>query len=77
MNLITTIIISFIIIILIHYLWNYIKDKFSYKRTKNLVDYQTKKYKEIINNMASQKEETTYINETEKKVMMDDLINLL
>ena len=46
-NLIITIIISFGIILSIQYLWNYIKDNYSTKRTKDLVNSQIEKYKKL------------------------------
>jgi len=48
MNIILSGIISFIVILLIHQLWNYLKDQFSTRKTKNLVNTQLAKYKEII-----------------------------
>lgn len=45
---IQTIIISIIIIIIIQYLFYYIRDTFTTKKTKDLVEIQTKKYKSIV-----------------------------
>ena len=49
------IIISIIIIILIHYLFNYLKDTYTTKKTKDLVKTQTDKYKTILDEMMNKK----------------------
>jgi hypothetical protein len=49
------IIISIIIIILIHYLFNYLKDTYTTKKTKDLVKTQTEKYKTILDEMMNKK----------------------
>ena len=49
------IIISIIIIILIHYLFNYLKDTYTTKKTKDLVKTQTDKYKTILDEMINKK----------------------
>jgi hypothetical protein len=36
------------IIILLHYLWDYLRDSFTKKKTKDLVNTQIEKYKKII-----------------------------
>ncbi len=51
------IIISITIIILIHYLFNYLKDTYSTKKTKDLVKTQTEKYKTILDEMMNNKNE--------------------
>lgn len=72
---------SIIVIIIFHYLWNYIKDTYSTKRTKDLVGFQTEKYKsivkEIIDNRQSSPqpsiETSDFLNQKEKQNMDDDL----
>ena len=49
------IIISIIIIVLIHYLFNYLKDTYTTKKTKDLVKIQTEKYKTILDEMMNKK----------------------
>jgi len=49
------IIMSIIIIILIHYLFNYLKDTYTTKKTKDLVKTQTEKYKTILDEMINKK----------------------
>jgi hypothetical protein len=53
--LLQNIIISIIIIILIHYLFNYLKDTYTTKKTKDLVKSQTDKYKSILDEMMNKK----------------------
>ena len=55
--LLQNIIISIIIIILIHYLFNYLKDTYTTKKTKDLVKTQTEKYKTILDEMMNKKNE--------------------
>jgi len=43
--IIKTAVISLLIIILLHYFWNYLKDTYTIKKTKDLVKIQTEKYK--------------------------------
>jgi shikimate kinase len=40
--------ISLLIIVLLHYFWNYLKDTYTTKKTKDLVKTQTEKYKAIL-----------------------------
>lgn len=54
-NIIQTIIISITIIFIIHYLFNYFKDNFTKMKTKDLVGFQSQKYKEIIDELQKTK----------------------
>jgi hypothetical protein len=49
--ILSKIIISFIIIIVGHHLWIYVKDNYSVKKTKDLVGSQIQKYKTILNDI--------------------------
>jgi hypothetical protein len=51
--ILSKIIISFIIIIVGHHLWIYVKDNYSVKKTKDLVGSQIQKYKTILNDIQS------------------------
>jgi len=53
--IIQTVIISIIIIIIFHYSWNYIKDLYSTKKTRDLVGSQTQKYKTILDEILQNK----------------------
>ena len=54
-NIIQTIIISITIIFIIHYLFNYFKDNFTTTKTKDLVGFQSQKYKEILEELQKTK----------------------
>ena len=75
--LLQNIIISIIIIILIHYLFNYLKDTYTTKKTKDLVKTQTEKYKTILDEMMNKKnevDENLFIN---SEIMQNDLDSYL
>ena len=75
-----TIIISIIIIATLHYAWNYIKDNFSSKKTKDLVGFQTEKYKTILDELMNKKEETVstqIISKEEQCAMHDELTQFM
>lgn len=61
-------IISFILILLLHYSFDFIKNKFSYNKKINIIDQQSKKYKDII-------EEINTKNNFDFSSMQEDLIN--
>jgi hypothetical protein len=67
-SILVKIVISFIIIIVGHHLWIYIKDNYSVKKTKDLVGSQIQKYKTILNDIqeAEAMKETETETETEK-----------
>ena len=56
-NILKTIIVSLFVIIATHYVWNYIKDTYSEKKTKDLVGSQTEKYKSMLNELIENKKE--------------------
>lgn len=79
-----TIVFSIILIIIFHYVWNYIKDSYSTKRTKDLVGFQTEKYKSIVKEIIENRPQTTnynnlpdnpssFFNANEKQSLDDDL----
>lgn len=80
LNIIKAIFISLIIIVIIHYLWNYIKENYSTKKTKDLVGFQTEKYKNILNEIIENKNmenKPDFISEDEKRFLYDDLSELV
>ena len=73
-NLCITIIISIIIISLLHYFWEYLKDTYSTKKVKDLVNTQIEKYKLLVNsNKGSQTND--FLTEEEKISMNEELEN--
>ena len=57
-NYLYTIAISILIVYILHQLWEYIKDSYSTKRTKDLIGIQTEKYKKIIDDLSHRKHST-------------------
>jgi hypothetical protein len=82
-NTFITIIISIIIITLLHYFWEYIKDTYSTRKVKDLVNTQIEKYKEIaastisdndfIKNNDREANKNYVLTEEEKVSMQEDL----
>ena len=66
-----------------HFLWNYIKDTYSTKKTKDLVGSQTQKYKNMLdeyienNNNNNNLLENNFIPQEEFASMDDDLTQFL
>lgn len=84
-NIFSTIIFSLIIILFFQYGWNYLKDTYSVKKTKDLVNTQIEKYKKIAESTINESQGSPniegsqnidFISETEKQTMNDDLMNL-
>lgn len=69
-NLSITVIISISIIVLLHYLWEYMKDNYSTRKVKDLVNTQIEKYKVLASNTIVNKDSLT---EDEKTTMQEDL----
>ena len=78
-NLFSTTIISIIIIIILHYLWEYVKDTYSTKKIKDLVNTQIEKYKSIasitISNKGSHENSEDILTEEERISMHEELQN--
>jgi len=67
---------SFLIIIGIHYLYEHVKNTYSTKIEKDIIGIQTKKYKEIMEEIL-QKETSSpqpdFLNELQKQTLENDL----
>ena len=72
-SILLKIIISFIIIMVGHHLWIYIKDNYSVKKTKDLVGSQIQKYKTILSNIqqAEATKEKSELEQRENKIMKE------
>jgi len=75
--LLFNIIISLIIIFLGHKLWNYLKDTYSTKKTKDLVNTQITKYKKIMKEMEDNSNSKNFLNFYEKENMDRQLTQFL
>jgi len=78
-TIILHIVISIIIIYSAHQTWNYLKDTYSTRRTKDLVNTQIKKYKDMMEKIQNTKVETPspFQNETEKQSMNKELLEYM
>jgi hypothetical protein len=75
-KILITITISLLIIISIHHLWNYIKDTYSERKTKDLVGFQTQKYKSILSELIENGREQSNTQEKEQILTENDLMNM-
>ena len=79
-NIIQTIIISITIIFIIHYFFNYFKDNFTTMKTKDLVGFQSQKYKEIIDELQKSKSDrilSTIFDENSNSIDYNSIENEL
>jgi hypothetical protein len=63
-----------------HSIWTYLKDTYSTKKTKDLVNTQIDKYKKIINELQENKEihqSNPSISEKDLESMNEDLTNFM
>ena len=70
LNYIIQITISIGIVLLIHYLYNYFKDTYTTKKTKNTYQFHQNKYNEIFETMKTEKE-TQKISEQEQNELLN------
>ena len=75
LHFIFTIIISVLIIFVAQYLWNFIKDNYSTKKTKYLVNSQISKYRQMLQNQGSQPASIEFVSEEETRKMENELLN--
>ena len=77
-NILFQIFISIIIIFSLHYLYNYFKNTYSTKKTKNIVDIQVQKYQDILNELQqNQSPNNVFLTDEEKNKMNDELSKLI
>jgi len=72
-SIIIQIIFSLFIIFIIHYFYNYIKDTYSTKKTKDIVGFQVQKYQEIIQEM----QRSNFIPTEDQERMKSELLELV
>jgi len=61
-----TIVISIILIYSFHYLWEYLKNNYSNKKTRDLVNIQMGKYHKIIEDMNKENKKNIEITQLDK-----------
>jgi hypothetical protein len=71
------IIFSLAIILCIHYAYEYIKNTYSSKITKDIIGFQTKKYKEMMEEILQSSRDPEFLDENEKITMENDLAELV
>jgi hypothetical protein len=77
--LLIQILFSILIVYSAHSCWNYLKDNYSTKKTKDIVNIQIEKYKKIMDELAVSKPAQSaqsaqpFLNEIEKQSVYDDL----
>jgi len=86
-EIVINIVLSLIIIIVIHELWEYMKNTYSTKKTKNLIEFQTNKYKTIIEELQETSrsepiqpktiEEPIFLSNDEREWMINELAAFL
>jgi len=71
--------ISILIVWAGHHVWNYIKDTYSTKKTKDLVNVQVQKYKKMMQELqeTAHKHETQYIEDSEKDLLDQRLTDFI
>lgn len=77
LTIIKTIIISILVILVLHFGYNYMKHNYSYKKTKDLVGIQTEKYKNILSEVLENKQSNSFLNVDEKHNMEKSLTEYL
>jgi arginine exporter protein ArgO len=74
-DIILNIVLSIIFIYLMQYGWNYLKDTYTTKKTKDVVNTQIKKYKDMFEKLqASKQESSPFQTEDEKQSMNMELL---
>jgi hypothetical protein len=76
---------SILSIVLVQYLWDYFRDKYTVRKTKDLVNFQTKKYREMLESVQETataepsvaKTEDEYISPEEKQRMVEELMSFI
>lgn len=76
-TILSNIVFSMCIIVLCHFIWEYCKDSFTKKYTKDLVHFQTKKYKQMFNEIKNQNNVSVNNNIAEQQTMKDDLVDFI
>jgi hypothetical protein len=77
------IVLSLVVIVLAHQLWDHLRNTYSTKKQKNIAEFQTNKYKAIIEELRENRvkepeeivpeEETSFLSPEEKDWMMREL----
>jgi len=68
---------SLLLIVFLHSCWNYIKDTYSTKKTKNIVNSQIEKYKKIVEDLQREKgsPNPAFLDNNEMDAMNQELVS--
>jgi uncharacterized protein involved in tolerance to divalent cations len=78
LGIILKIFVCLFIIYISHSIWSYLKDNYSTKKTKNLVNTQIDKYKKIINELQENKPiQPPTISEKDLELMNNELTSFM
>ena len=72
-HILIQIIISFILVVLLHSIYQYLKNTYTTKKTKDLVGFQVQKYQDILKEL----QKPAYLSDQEKEQMNAELDNLV
>ena len=75
-SIIIQILFSLFIIFAIHYFYNFIKDTYSTKKTKDVVGFQVQKYQEIIQELQNN-QNSSFIPHVDQELMQSELLELV
>jgi hypothetical protein len=73
-SIIINIVLSLAVIILAHFLWDHLKNTYSTKKQKNIAEFQTNKYKAIIEELRENREPVPSEKSVDKE---DDVYSFL
>jgi len=76
-SIIIQILFSLFIIFAIHYFYNFIKNTYSIKKTKDLFGFQVQKYQEIIQELQNTQISNEFIPHIEQELMKSELLELV
>ena len=68
---------SIFVILTIHYFYNFIKDTYSTKKTKDVVGFQVQKYQEIIQELQNNQTTNGFIPQVDQELMNSELLELV
>ena len=75
-SIIIQIFFSIFIIFIIHYFYNYIKNTYTTKKTKDIIGFQVQKYQEIIQEIQNSKQ-PIFIPSEDQERMKSELLELV
>lgn len=70
LNYILQIFVSVIVILLIHYLYNYLKDTFTVKKTKDMYQFHQDKYNEIFETIKQERNNKSHDSEKDQNELL-------